>query len=575
MKARRLTRALLCTLVVTAGAIGNIPASKASPIGQRDATAVRQAAYPTGQVRTTAGNGTGQFRSQSAAAATSGAIPRYDHVVVVIMENAGRNSIVGNTTDAPYINSLMSSGVNFTQSYAVTHPSQPNYLALFSGSTQGITDDSCPYTFNTDNLGHQLIAAGYSFAGYSETLPSTGYTGCTYGSSGYARKHSPWVNFSDLAPSTNQPYTAFPSDFTQLPTLSFVTPNLCDDMHDCSISTGDSWLGSHIDSYVKWARTHNSLLILTWDEDDDTAEANQIITLFDGANIKPGNYAEKIDHYSVLRTLEGMYGLAALGNASAATPITDVWSTGALDFSMTTSPTSVGLSQGSQGSDTVTVSGFNGFSSPVKLSISGLPSGVTATFSPASLTPTNNRSATSVLTLSASPAAAVGSATVTVTGTAGSLTHNSPINLTVNPPAGVAYWVKSVNSGMVMDDRESSTTSGTQLIQYPETGHDNQKWMLAPDSEGSWTIKNVLSGLCVATENASTSARAAVVQATCTGATGQEWQLRPQGSGNELVNRNSGQCLDVTNSSILARTPLIQYPCHGGPNQQWITVQAN
>jgi hypothetical protein len=575
MEVHRLTRALLCTWVVATGAIGNLPASWARPIGHQDAATVRRSTDASEQARIAARNDAGQFRSLSAAAASSGVIPRYDHVVVVVMENASRSSIVGNTTDAPYINSLMSSGANFTQSYAVTHPSQPNYLALFSGSTQGITDDSCPHTLNTDNLGHQLIAAGYSFAGYSETLPSAGYTGCAYGSSGYARKHSPWVDFSDLAPSTNLPYTAFPNDFTQLPTLSFVTPNLCDDMHDCPISTGDSWLESHIDSYVKWAGTHNSLLILTWDEDDDDAEANRIVTLFAGADIKPGSYAEKINHYSVLRTLEDMYGLAGLGNASAATPITDVWRSGALDFGITTSPTSVGLAQGSRASDKVTVSSFNGFNSTINLSISGLPSGVTATFSPVSLVPASSGGATSVLTLSASPAATIGSATVTVTGTAGSLTHNSRIDLTVNAPTGVAYWVKSVNSGMVMDDRESSTSSGTQLIQYPQTGHDNQKWMLARNNDGYWTIKNVLSGLCMATENASTSARAAVVQATCTGGTGQEWQLQPQGNGNELVNRNSGQCLDVTNSSTSARTPLIQYPCHGGANQQWTLVQAN
>ncbi|MEW9570430.1 RICIN domain-containing protein [Rhodanobacter sp. Si-c] len=569
MKACRLTKSLLCTLLVaaSAGACGITFASGASPTAQQGATAMQALSNAPGD--------TGQFRSQSAAAATSGVIPRYDHVVVVVMENASINSIVGDTADAPYINSLLSSGVYFTQSYAETHPSQPNYLALFSGSTQGITDDSCPHTFNTDNLGHQLIAAGYSFASYSETMPSIGYTGCAYGSSGYARRHDPWVNFSNVPPSTNLPFTSFPGDFTQLPTLSFVIPNLCDDMHDCPVSTGDSWMSAHLSSYIDWARTHNSLLILTWDEDDDLSLANRIITLFAGANIKPGSYGEKINHYSVLRTLEDMYGLAALGDASTATPITDVWNSAVLDFGMATSPTSVGVSQGAQASDTVTVSSLNGFSSPVKLSVSGLPGGVTATLSPISLTPANNGSATSVLTLSASPTASIGSATVVVTGNAGSLSHNSSVNLTVNAPIGVAYWIKNINSGLVIDDTESSTTSNTRLIQFPETGHNNQKWTLVPNTDGSRTIKNALSGLCMAAENASTSARAAVVQATCASGAGQEWQLQPQGSGYELVNRNSGQCLDVPDSSTLERTKLIQYPCHGTANQQWTLLQAN
>ncbi|EIL98311.1 acid phosphatase [Rhodanobacter thiooxydans LCS2] len=504
-------------------------------------------------------------------------IPRYDHVVIVVMENASRSSIVGNTVDAPYINSLLSSGANFTQAYAVTHPSQPNYVALFSGSAQGITDDSCPHTFGTDNLGNQLIAAGHTFAGYSETMPSIGYSGCGYGLSGYVRRHNPWVNFSNLSPSTNLPYTAFPSDFTQLPTLSFVIPNLCNDMHDCSITTGDNWLSTHIGAYVNWAKTHNSLLILTWDENDSLAEANQIITLFVGANINAGAYAERIDHYRVLRTLEDMYGLAPLGNASAATPITDVWSTttSAPDFGVLTSPTSVGVSQGAQAASTVTVSGSSGFNSAVTLSASGLPSGVTATFSPASLMPSSSGSVTSTLTLSAGPSAAVGSATVTVTAVAGSLVHNSTINLTVNAPVGVAYWVKNVNSGLVVDDPRSSTTSNTQLIQYPKSGYNNQKWVFTQGVSGSWTIKNVLSGLCAAVANASTSLRAAVVQATCTGGAEQQWQRKIQGSGYELINQHSGQCLDVPNSSTTKGTGLIQYPCHGGPNQQWTLMQAN
>lgn len=576
MKACRLTSHLFSTLLVLVapGAIGIVHASAARPGGQQETTAVRTAAGTSGHAVATTPKAKGKFRSLSAAAASNGVIPRYDHVVIVVMENASINSIVGNTRDAPYINALLASSAYFTQSHAVTHPSQPNYLALFSGSTQGITDDSCPHTFDTDNLGHQLLAAGYSFASYSETMPSPGYTGCAYGASGYARRHDPWVNFSNIPPSTNLPYTAFPSDYSTLPTVSFVIPNLCDDMHDCPVATGDSWLGSHMASYISWAKTHNSLLVLTWDEDDDASLGNRIITLFAGANIRPGNYAEPIDHYSVLRTLEDMYGLPALGNASTATPITDIWSRNGLDFGISTSPASLGLGQGSQANDTVTVTGFNGFDSTVNLSVTGLPSGVTATFSPASLAPANG-SATSTLTLSAAPTAVTGSATLAVTGVAGTLSHNSSINLTVNQPTGVAYWASSVNSGLVVDDPESSTTTGTQLIQYPRTGHDNQKWMLASNADGSWTITNAVSGLCMAAENASTAARAAVVQATCTNAAAQKWQPQPQGSGYELVNQNSGLCLDVTNASTARRTPLIQYPCHGGTNQQWTLTQAN
>src|SRR4051794_26349510 len=129
---------------------------------------------------------------QPAAAATP-AVPRPDHVVVVIEENHSGTEIVGNA-NAPYITSLAAGGANFTASFAVTHPSEPNYLALFSGSTQGLTDDSCPHSYSAPSLGDQLLGAGLNFTGYSESLPSPGYTGCFSGA--YARKHNPWVDFA-------------------------------------------------------------------------------------------------------------------------------------------------------------------------------------------------------------------------------------------------------------------------------------------------------------------------------------------------------------------------------------------
>ncbi|HEV7674023.1 MAG TPA: alkaline phosphatase family protein, partial [Candidatus Angelobacter sp.] len=134
-----------------------------------------------------------------------------DHVVIVIEENHSFASIIGSSS-APYINSLAQQGALFTQSFGVEHPSQPNYLDLFSGSNQGITDDTCPHTFSTENLASELAAAGQTFTGFSEDLPSAGSTVCTSG--GYARKHAPWVNFTNVPTTSNQPFTSFPTDFT-------------------------------------------------------------------------------------------------------------------------------------------------------------------------------------------------------------------------------------------------------------------------------------------------------------------------------------------------------------------------
>jgi acid phosphatase len=257
----------------------------------------------------------------SAPAHAAAGLPKPDHLVVVIEENHSYSDVIGSSS-APYLNSLAAQGASFTQSFAITHPSEPNYLALFAGSTEGLSSDSCPHTYSTANLGSELIAAGLSFTGYSESMPSDGYTGCTSGE--YARKHNPWSDFTDVPPSSNLPFSDFPNDYTKLPTVAFVTPNMCNDMHDCSIGTGDTWLKNHLDAYAQWAKTHNSLLITTFDEDSGTS-VNQIFTSFTGAHVVPGSYSESINHYTVLRTIEASYGLPGIGGAASKSPILDVW----------------------------------------------------------------------------------------------------------------------------------------------------------------------------------------------------------------------------------------------------------
>ena len=256
-----------------------------------------------------------------ARAATVATVPRPDHVVIVVEENHSTGGIIGNP-DAPYINSLAASGANMTGFFAETHPSQPNYLALFSGDTQGVTDDSCPHTFSTPSLGGQLAGAGLSYAGYSEDLPSVGYTGCVSGK--YARKHNPWSDFTDVPASANQPFTAFPTDYSTLPAVSYVMPNINDDMHDGTIAQGDAWLQSNLSGYITWAQTHNSVFVLTFDEDDHS-QANQIPTVITGQRVTPGNYAETVDHYNLLRTIEDGFGLPGLGAAGTARPLLDIW----------------------------------------------------------------------------------------------------------------------------------------------------------------------------------------------------------------------------------------------------------
>ena len=242
-------------------------------------------------------------------------------MVVVIEENRAFHQIIG-SKEAPYINQLAGEGALMEQSFGVAHPSLPNYLALFSGSTHGVKDDGCSYELQGPNLAEALRKAGFGFAIFSEGLPKTGFRGCV--SHGYRKKHNPVAYFGSLPDEINRPFREFPSDFYKLPTVAFVIPDQQNDMHDGSIAQGDAWLREHMGPYAQWARSHGSLLIVTWDEDDFLHE-NHIATIVVGDGVKPGRYARRVDHYDVLRTLADFYGVPAPGDAAHARPLTGIW----------------------------------------------------------------------------------------------------------------------------------------------------------------------------------------------------------------------------------------------------------
>ncbi|MBP7949800.1 MAG: DNRLRE domain-containing protein [Verrucomicrobiales bacterium] len=273
----------------------------------------------------------------------SAAPPRYDHVVIVVEENRTAGQIVGDTINAPYITSLAAGGVSIGRMFAHEHPSQPNYLQLFSGANQGVVDDELPPNFSTTststypfvslNLGRELLDAGFTFAGFSEDLEMAGAAdwadfdphSATYPGVKYRRKHNPWANWvakesplpaNQLPPSINRAFTQFPANFAQLPTVSFVIPDQDHDMHDGSRREGDDWLRDHLDAYAQWAKTHNSLLVITWDE-DDYDETNQIPTVLHGAGLRTGTVtAGTWTLHNLLRTLEDMYGVATHAGAA-------------------------------------------------------------------------------------------------------------------------------------------------------------------------------------------------------------------------------------------------------------------
>lgn len=257
-------------------------------------------------------------------------LPRPDHIVLVIEENHSFGQIIDSPA-APYFNELIHQGALLTNSYGITHPSQPNYIALFAGSTEGIIANNCPLVLTAPNLRSTLAQVGRSFGGYSEDLPAVGSTDCIVAS--YVRKHNPWVNWqsspiNQVPSSENRPFSDFPSDFNTLPTLSIIVPNQQNDMHDGKdpdrIQRADQWLKAHLSRYVQWAESHNSLLIVTWDEDDGKSD-NHIPMILVGPMVRRGRYDERIDHYGLVRTIAEMYGAQPIGLSRQARPLTTMW----------------------------------------------------------------------------------------------------------------------------------------------------------------------------------------------------------------------------------------------------------
>ena len=305
-------------LVAATTVAGCTGASKPPPRGAAPATSAGSVAGSASATRAAPR----PAASSHAPPALVPALPRPAHVVIVMLENHSADEVLGGG-QAPYLSGLAARGAVLTQSFAITHPSEPNYLAIFAGSTQGVTDDACPVDFGGANLAQSLLAAHLSFTGYAEDLPGAGSTVC--GSGGYARKHAPWVDFPGLPGASNEPFSAFPADYARLPTVSFVIPDLQHDMHDGTIGEADAWLRANLAGYASWSAAHDSLLIITADEDDRSAD-NHIPTILVGAHVRAGQYGQRVTHYSMLRTIEDMYRLPALGASAAAAPLRDMWS---------------------------------------------------------------------------------------------------------------------------------------------------------------------------------------------------------------------------------------------------------
>lgn len=263
------------------------------------------------------------------APAATATIPAFSHIFIIVLENKESSTIIGNA-EAPYFNQLAQTYGLATQSHGQRHPSLPNYLALTSGSTHGITSDCTTCFIDAPTIVDQLEAAGHPWKAYIESMPSP----CFVGNKGklYQQKHNPFIYYDTIRTNPMRcanivPFDTFSADLQAnvLPDYVWITPNMCNDMHNCPVSTGDAWLKTWVPQILRSpAWQQDGLLLITFDEGSSkagcctNAVGGRIPTLVISPLGKPA-YRSSVayDQYSLLRTVEEAWGLPLLANAAS------------------------------------------------------------------------------------------------------------------------------------------------------------------------------------------------------------------------------------------------------------------
>jgi phospholipase C len=252
---------------------------------------------------------------------------------VIVFENKSPRMILGNPA-APTLNALERHYATLTHYDAVAHPSLPNYIALISGSTQGIKSNCIRCSIASRNLADTLELAGKTWKTYAEGLPAPGFKGRRVG--WYAKKVNAFLYFRDVASDPRRlarivPYSQLARDVAtrRLPDFSLVVPNLCHDMHSCSVQVGDSWLRQQLPLLLESPQLQDGVIFVLFDEgaaSDHAGGGGHVPGLVLGPLIRPGSVASRpVTHYSVLRTIEQAWHLQYLGKSRAAVPISGIW----------------------------------------------------------------------------------------------------------------------------------------------------------------------------------------------------------------------------------------------------------
>jgi hypothetical protein len=255
-------------------------------------------------------------------------VPAFDHVVVIVFENKESSSVLGNRA-APTFNTYGRRYATLTRYYGVTHPSLPNYLALVSGSTQGVRITCTSCIFDAKSLADTIEASGRTWKTYAEGLPAPGFLGPFKGR--YAKKHNPFAYFRSIAEDPARrarlvPLSRLGPDVRAgaLPSFSLVVPDLCHSMHDCSVSVGDTWLRGQVGKFLKLP---NTVVFVIFDEGSTSIRGGgHTAALALGKAVRLGSRSTAVTgHYGILRTIEQAWGLPLLGRSAHVAPITGIW----------------------------------------------------------------------------------------------------------------------------------------------------------------------------------------------------------------------------------------------------------
>jgi acid phosphatase len=331
----------LVAQILLAALLGDVTGSaRASSAPAGGSSQGRPAAAAAQSANTTAGQQSGQQSGQWVALGPAATVPRYKHVITILMENHGYSDIVGDTADAPYINNtLIPSGALATNYYALVGASLPNYLALIGGSDLGLTANCEPgpgCQSNGPSIASEALSAGETWKAYEENMTKNCQDVVDGGLNGdYTIHHNPFPYYTKLTScATNDvPFGQLATDMqspSTLPSYVFITPNLIDDMHNGTISDGDTWLSQQIPTIQSSPACAQSscLIAVTFDESFDTSN-KQVMTVLLGPGVQVGaRDRTAYTHYSLLRTEELALGLPSMtSNDANATPMASMFST--------------------------------------------------------------------------------------------------------------------------------------------------------------------------------------------------------------------------------------------------------